>query len=1566
MSTGTPLGRMVIELGLDDTDFGKGVEGAKKKTTYLSKEMQANMKIADLAGDKMGKLGAKYDGLGKIIDAQQQKVNALSEAYNKSFDENGKATDATLKYANQLQQANGQLAGYHKQLANTAGEMAALSVKTEGVTGKLYSFGEGAITAGDKMKSIGDKWTVGVTTPLVAGIGLVTKEAMNWESAFAGVKKTNDEVVNSNGEVVYSYDDLEQGLRNLSKELPATHDEIAGVAEAAGQLGIQTESVTSFTKTMIDLGESTNMSAEEAATSIARLANITGMSEKDFDKLGSTIVDLGNNMATTESEITEMALKLAGAGSQVGMTEAEILSFAAALSSVGIEAQAGGTAFSKVMIQMQLAVEKGSNAFDELKGHAEDQGVAWESVASAVRNGGKELTAVSKEMGLTSSELKKMYKEAEKSAGALDDFSNVAGMTSEQFSKLFKDNPSQAIIEFVDGLSKAEEQGTSAIKVLDDMGITEVRLRDALLRAAGASDVFTDAIEMGTNAWDENTALTEEAEKRYETTEAQLAILKNQVKDVAITFGGPFLKALNSSIQTSKPFIENMANLAEKFADADPKTQKMIMSLIKYAVVAGPALSITGRLTKGIGGMTKGTIDFLAQMAKKRTVKSFTKALADGAVDSDTLSAGLGVGGKAVDAFATTAVGGAGKTKLFGTAMSTAAGTQGAGALTMALGSLGPVILGTAAVVGIGGVGYLAWKQFGESAWNSSRRVKEWGSDVGVVTAETLGTVQTHTQEASGQFSLMAQGFENDTPKMIENFGKIGATIENDLTRQIDAFRESVELLPEEVKAAGEKIADEAAESREKTLELVKENNERILQIKKEYVDKDGNVTAQGTKMIQDLMRQSTEEYLKITVQDADDRMAVMEALNGDVETASKKQAKTWVESLAQQRRSTKEDYTERLEEYKQYLDNQGILNTQEGQQMVELFEKARDTSTDAFDAQMAIIAEKYPELAKEISFATGQMINENNKNSEYWIENNKKIIAGANKLSDQLAETAKKNATQIAWTADEATEAGRIWNGLQLIDKEGNVKSNAKEIITEATKDTDTWNRMRLVIHDANIDSNAKKIIGEAAIENGYWDGMAWEDKKAILQDEFSITMYEAVREAGKWDELSIEAKQLLVKSNTPETLAEAMLQLGLWEEFQPDIKDLDADNYDLLNILYESEEKWADWNEMPSDVKELLGDNYDLLAKIYESEASFEQWEKIPENEKRILANNQDVLAKIFESEESMNLWNVLPSEEKELLADNQDLLSKVVESEESMNAWNVLPEQVKNMLANNVDVLQKVQEGVISTEEYNKIAPALKLLTGDSSGVVRSTSEGERGLNSYGGNNPGQKLLEGRNDRLLAPLRESEIRLNIFDRNNPSNKSLVALDNASYNADVATNAVDRFRRGDSLITKTLEVITRYRKAEKGTMNHDGSLAMVNDQKGSLYKELIELPTGQKFIPEGRDVMLPLPEGSKVFTAAQTKSIMSNYSNGIGVPKDAKIVKTIDMLNANSKVGSTSGDNGVGELKQMMKQMLNAISRLDPTINVYPTWENVDDIRKTSRDLAFLTQLDERGSLQ
>ena len=137
----------------------------------------------------------------------------------------------------------------------------------------------------DSFKQVGTAIT-GAGAGIAAGLGFAVKEASSFQSAFAGVRKTVD-----GSEADYAK--LEAGIRNMAKELPASAAEIAGVAEAAGQLGIEKSAILDFTRTMIDLGEATNLTADEAATSFARFANITGMPQTEFNNLGSTVVALG-------------------------------------------------------------------------------------------------------------------------------------------------------------------------------------------------------------------------------------------------------------------------------------------------------------------------------------------------------------------------------------------------------------------------------------------------------------------------------------------------------------------------------------------------------------------------------------------------------------------------------------------------------------------------------------------------------------------------------------------------------------------------------------------------------------------------------------------------------------------------------------------------------------------------------------------------------------------------------------------------------------------------------------------------------------------------------------------------------------------------------------------------------------------------------------------------------------------------------------------------------------------------------------------------------------------------
>ncbi|SFH68576.1 phage tail tape measure protein, TP901 family, core region [Pisciglobus halotolerans] len=355
----------------------------------------------------------------------------------------------------------------------------------------------------------------------------------------------------------------------MAKEIPASTTEISAVAEAAGQLGIKTENVLEFTRTMIDMGESTNLSSEEAASSLAQLANITKMPQESFDNLGSAIVELGNNMATTEADIVNMSLRLAGSAKQAGMSEDQILALAAAMSSVGINAEAGGGSMSRVM----------------------------QKINSDVLSGG----------------------------GNLKKFAKISGMSSSEFQKAWKDDAASAITEFVKGLGRVKESGGDVSGALKDMGINSTQEIDTLLRLSGAGDLLSEALDTSADAWKENTALTEEAQKRYETFQSKLEIVKNKLKDIGIEVGGPLMDALGSALDALQPVIDVVTDLAKAFSEASPAVQNTVMIIAGIVAAAGPVLFIVGSLIQtlaalipivkavaGIFGIATGAVGWIA------------------------------------------------------------------------------------------------------------------------------------------------------------------------------------------------------------------------------------------------------------------------------------------------------------------------------------------------------------------------------------------------------------------------------------------------------------------------------------------------------------------------------------------------------------------------------------------------------------------------------------------------------------------------------------------------------------------------------------------------------------------------------------------------------------------------------------------------------------------------------------------------------------------------------------------------------------------------------------------
>ena len=396
--------------------------------------------------------------------------------------------------------------------------------------------------------------------------------------------------------------ELGANFKELSTTIPITASELASIASTAGQLGIAQDDVDTFTTVMAQLATTTDLTAENAATMLAQFANITGLTE--YDRLGAVVASLGDATATTASKVVEMSQGMAAAANIAGMSETDILAIAAAVGSLGIEASSGSTAMSTIISTLYKATETGDK---------------------------------------------------------LQEFASVAGMSASEFKTAWGVDAVGALDAFIKGLNDTERNGKSAVVILDELGINNVRQTKAILGLASAGNLLTNTVAQANQAWEDNTALTEKAEIMYDTTEAKLTMLQNAANNVSIAFGdalnpavGDASTALTGILEPIAEFISDnpavvqgltvtagalgVATAAVAAYEAKVKLAALASQLFSSAVpgvgwIVGGAVAL-GTLTTALGLLAKAGEDSTASLEELQTEY---KTLSGSIAESDNI-----------------------------------------------------------------------------------------------------------------------------------------------------------------------------------------------------------------------------------------------------------------------------------------------------------------------------------------------------------------------------------------------------------------------------------------------------------------------------------------------------------------------------------------------------------------------------------------------------------------------------------------------------------------------------------------------------------------------------------------------------------------------------------------------------------------------------------------------------------------------------------------------------------------------------------------------------------------
>lgn len=566
-----------------------GLEGARQyntdlanviaKTKLLKAEYKELATTFDKNRSKWSDIAKSSKALGDQAQATAQKLKVQSDALLK-MQELGKGANQTW---DQYYQA---LAKQAEAVNKTQAEYNELMRTIENLPSKLEFAAEKINKISSGLKPIGDFMTKTVTLPFVAAMTGAVKTAIDYETAFIGVQKTTNEIIDQNGNLVYSYKDLERELVELSKYTASDMSTIFKTAEISGQMGILTDQIPKFTKYMIAMGDATNLSAEEAASYISTILNLMNkgmpIAAEQAKQVGDAIVYLGNNFNTTESDIAHMAARLAPGAALVGLTTDNVLALATAMSEAKITAEGGGTAMTQVLQK----VHKSYANF--MKGAESD----------------------------------------------LPELARVANMSAEEFAYAWKTKPITALEAFIKGLSRLDEEGEYTSLVLDDLDMAGIRQNLTMSALSLTADRLSTAIGESNREFEDGNALLEEAQKFWDSSEGKMIQFKNSLTRLGNSFGKEVLPYITE-------FVEGLTKMIDKFAELPSESKQNIIKFVGALALLGPGIKTITSVSDGIAGIMK-SIDNLKNMGG---LKGFADDLTTAANAADKLAGTTGTTG---------------------------------------------------------------------------------------------------------------------------------------------------------------------------------------------------------------------------------------------------------------------------------------------------------------------------------------------------------------------------------------------------------------------------------------------------------------------------------------------------------------------------------------------------------------------------------------------------------------------------------------------------------------------------------------------------------------------------------------------------------------------------------------------------------------------------------------------------------------------------------------------------------------------------------------------------------
>ncbi|SHE79524.1 phage tail tape measure protein, TP901 family, core region [Loktanella atrilutea] len=315
--------------------------------------------------------------------------------------------------------------------------------------------------------------------------------AMEFQSAMADVRKVVDFPTPE------AFEEFQQFILDLSKEIPVATQELAELAAKGGESGLRGEELKQYVEMAAKLKTAFGVSADAAGTFMNSMRNALGLGMDDTLLLADAVNHLTNNMAANAPDLSAFMVSIAGDIAKFGLDPDEAAAFGAAMLAAGQAVDVSATSFRN----MGRALTKGTSA-------------------------------------------------TKRQRSAMDDL----GLSSVDVAKRMQEDATETIIDVMERIAALPKEMQAA--VTSDIFGDEARALSALM---SNTDLLRESLGYVADSAAYAGSAYKEYESRSKTFEADLQRFRNVGRELAITLGDALIPVLTETMQSVTPYITAIA-----------------------------------------------------------------------------------------------------------------------------------------------------------------------------------------------------------------------------------------------------------------------------------------------------------------------------------------------------------------------------------------------------------------------------------------------------------------------------------------------------------------------------------------------------------------------------------------------------------------------------------------------------------------------------------------------------------------------------------------------------------------------------------------------------------------------------------------------------------------------------------------------------------------------------------------------------------------------------------------------------------------------------------------------